>query len=228
MQNETAQEKIQHALLEREVDEELAQERLQELWRRYKNWVAVVVIGTLTAVAGYNILQAQQAKIRRHESDIFEQAVIAHVQNNFGEAHQKFDSLIKGKTAYRYLAMMRSALLMMQEHKREIALNMLRQIIDDANAPAPVQDLTRLIYVNQETATGEIPVLQNILQPLLNAESPFYAQASELAAVLALRQNDLSKAKSYLYTATQSPAVGDDEKARLNEMIKLLGNADEK
>ena len=66
----------QEKAFELEVDEEMEQERLTQMWEKYRTWIIGGVSAILILTAGFQIYQSWWKNVRLNESDAFEQAMI--------------------------------------------------------------------------------------------------------------------------------------------------------
>ena len=211
-------EKIQQRIFEREVDEELRQEKLANLWKKYRMLVYTGVIAVILGTIGCEWYQAWQTKIRLAESDRYDNATIMVVQGQTDEAVNALEQLAKdGKTGYRYLAQMHVAGLLLKEDETEKGLSYLKSLSDDTRAPKALREAALLSYVGHQIDTGDSTQLQSLLKPILtNPENGFYGAAVELSVLLYLKSNQVKEAKSLLDTALQSPTLDPMAKERLS------------
>ena len=221
--NEEEQIKIQQALLEREVDEELALDKRREFFKKYQNLIVFIVIGTLTLVAAFNIYQSWWQRVRRSESDAFEKAVMAAYNQKLPEAQQLFENTVNDRTDYRFLGRFRLAGLMLKQGKTAEGLSVLEQLIKTKSAPKELQAIARLLFVGHQLDTGDSAKLQETLVPLLRPDNAIFPMASEQAALLALREKDLPKAKGYLEASLKTAHISQVQQQRLEEFLTILG-----
>ena len=221
--NEEEQIKIQQALLEREVDEELALDKRREFFKKYQNLMIGVVIGTLTLVAAFNIYQSWWQRVRRGESDTFEKGVMAVYNKQVPEAVDIFEKSFQGRTDYRFLSRLRLAGLLLEQGKKNEALSLLEQLMKAKSAPEELQAVARLLFVGHQLDDGEPAKLQTVLVPLLRPDNAFFPMASEQAAMLALREGDKPKAQGYLEAALKTGNLAQVQQQRLEEFLTILG-----
>ena len=221
--NEEEQIKIQQALLEREVDEELALDKRREFFKKYQNVIVCFVVGTLTLVAAFNIYQAWWQRVRRSESDAFERGVMAVYNQQPAEAQSLFENMVHDRTDYRFLGRFRLAGLLLDQGKIPEALTLLEQLMKTKSAPEELRSVARLLWVGHQLDTGTPAELQAALVPLLRPDNSFFPMASEQAALLALREGDGQKAKGYLEAALKTSNISQIQHQRLEEFLTILG-----
>ncbi len=205
-----------------EVTEDLHNEQLMQMWKRYRYWLllaVIVVIGSLAAVEGYF---AWRTKIRLGESDVYEQAAVLNAQGQTEQALAKYASLDKGKTDYRYLAQMRQAGILFDEGKDEQALNILNALRQNANAPETLRAVAAFGYVSHQIETGDVAMLQSILNPYMTVGNHWYGTAVELSVLLLVRDGQIEKADKMLTEALTMSSISAGVKERLAVMKKAL------
>jgi len=210
-------EKIQQRIFEREVDEELRQEKLANIWKKYRMLVYTGVVAIILGTIGFEWYQAWQTKIRLAESDRYDNATVMIVQGQTNEAINALEQLAKdGQTGYRYLAQMQVAGILLKEDETEKGLSYLKSLSENTEAPQALQEAALLSYVGHQIDTGNAAQLQSILKPILSQpEDAFYGVAVELSALLYIKSNQVDQAKSLLNSALQNTSLEPQTKERL-------------
>lgn len=216
-------EKIQQAILEREVEEELQKERLLNFWKKYRTTIIGGLVLIMGVTIGTEIYHSWYNKVRLAESDQFEQAVILNYTGNEEQALQKYQNLADtAKTGYKYLAQMRLAQNALAHNDIQSAVGYLKQVMNDSGAPIELRHVARLSLVGHQIGLVPATDLEKELQPLLNQQNPFYASAVELQAILLLEQRKTTEATDILNKTIGLPNVPANEKERLKELLSLV------
>lgn len=212
--------KIQQRIFEREVDDELRQEQLAKLWKKYRFVVFGGVIGVILGTIGVEWYQAWREKVSLSESDRYEQAVIQSVQGQTQEALEAFAALTDdGRTGYRYLSQMQIARLLLEGDEPEKGLAVLKTLADDTDAPSALRSVATLSYVGHQIDNDQTTGLRQELTALLKQpKGAFYGMAVELAALIDIRNGQKEQAIALLNTALQSS----DLAPQLRERLTLL------
>ena len=212
--------RIQQRIFEREVDEELRQERLLALWRKYRFIIFGCIIGVIVGTVAVEWHKAWWQKTRLGESDRYENASVLAATGKTTEASGIYTALIaEGQTGYRYLAQLQNAGLLIRNDKKDAGLTLLKKMADDADAPQSVRTLATLSYVGQQVDTGDIATLRSLLAPILaDTANRFYGPAVELAALLDLRAGQVEQAKALINTTLLNQNLD----ARIRERLTLL------
>lgn len=129
----------------RQVDEELRQDRLLNLWRRYRLYLIVGLIFLICSVIGYQINKSIKQSIYEEivekyisSSDLADLEKSNKILNDVGEANQ---SLISG------LAKIKIANLLMENGNLLDGRNSLLEVINDNNTEQIAIDLAIYFYL---------------------------------------------------------------------------------
>ncbi len=205
----------------REVDDELRQERLTGLWRRYR-WafygiIAALILGT----AGFEVYRSWHAQVRLRESDAFEQAAVAAAAGENDAALAALNDLAQSaRTGYRYLARMEMAGLLLRGGKTAEGLEILDELRQTRRAPKGLRALAALAFVGHQADAGSPEELRAVLRPLLT-DASFAPAAAELTAVLFIRDGQKAQAVDVLRQTAQMP-VAPEMRERLNGILSVL------
>jgi len=211
---------IQQRIFEREVDEELRQEKLAKMWKKYRFLIIGGAIGVVLVTIASEWYGSWQQKIKSAESDRLEQALILATKGNEQEALVQFKQLgADGKTGYRYIAQMEEAALLLKTNKQRQGLEALQALAADTKAPQPIRDLAVVSYVGNRLDTGDTQKLKQMIQPLTqNENGAFYGQAVELASWLHLISGEQKEAQNLIKQAL----AGQNLSPQVRDRLKLL------
>lgn len=215
-------EKIQQAILEREIEEELQKERLMEFWKKYRYFIVGGVFAIILSVVGTDAYYAWHKKVRIAESDRFEQAVVQNATGKSSEALAILDTLSKeAKTDYKYLAQLKIAGIQLKSDKQQ-ALEQLKSVFENKSAPQALRAIASLSYVGHQIDVENKEPLFQILNPFLNPINPYFEAATELKVALLLNQDKKEEAKQALAGAILNPNLTDATKERLNSLLSSI------
>lgn len=212
-------EKIQQRIFEREVDEELQQEKLMQFWQKYR----FVIIGGITAVLlatiGYEVHRSWWQKVRLGESDQYENALFSAYTGKPEEAITQLKLLSEeGKTGYQYLAQMEAAGILLASNRQDEALSILSALASNEKAPIQLRHTAVLAFVGHQLESGDASKLQSMLQPMMRSDNDFSVLAVELSALLYIRENQTEKAIQVLEEALKKQ-ISSPTKQRLNGLL---------
>lgn len=216
-------ERLQQAILEREVEEELQKEKLLNFWKKYRAILIGSVVGIILLTAGTEVYRSWHQKVRLSESDQFEQAILLNYKGEQDQALQKLADLSENaRTGYKYLAQMRLASIYLNSGKKEEAFKELKSLIDNKNAPQSLKSIAILSYVGNQVGQADSATLEKELTPLLSPKNAYYASAIELKAVLLLMQNKAKEATQLTQEALAQPNLNKDTQTRLTELLSVI------
>ena len=217
-------EKIQQAILMREVEEELQKERLMNFWNRYRFLIIGGLIAVVGVTAGSELHRSWYEKVKLAESNRFEQAVVMDYKGEKTNAYAIFNELSRSsKTGYGVLSEMRLAEMALENNQMDEALKHLNSVINNSKAPKELRETARLTVVGHQIGTGNPETLMAELNPILNQpNNPLYASAVELKVALLIQLNKSQEAKEVIETALKTPTLSETGKERLNAMLSIM------
>lgn len=205
-----------------EVTEDLHNEQIMNMWKKYRVWIllaVIFVIGSIAAMEGY---LSWRTKTRLAESDVYEQAAVLNAMGQTDAALAKYASLDNAKTDYRYLAKMRQAGILFEQGKDADALALLDALRQNKSAPQTIQAIAALGFVSHQIETGDVAILQSILNPYMTVGNKWYGTAVEMSILLLLRDGQSEKAIKMLNEALSMTNVPAGVKDRLSVLKKAL------
>ena len=213
---------IQERIFEREVDEELRQERLANFWKKYRFLIIGGAIGIILATIAHEWYGSWQQKVRSAESDRLEQALILATKGDEKTALMQLRNLsADGKTGYRYIARLEEAALLLKQQKQLEAMALLETVYKDTKAPKTLRDLALVSYVGNRLDAGDTQGLKQLINPLTQDEKgPFYGQAVELMAWLHLISGEKQEAKTLIQKAIALETLTPQLKERLTLLLE--------
>ena len=165
----------------RQVDEELRQDRLLNLWRRYRLYLIGGLILLISSVLGYQINKSLNQSFYEGEvekyistSDIldFNQAI-----ENLGEIKNSNQLLISG------IAQIKIATLLMENGKIQESKAKLLEIINEGNADAILTDLATYFYLMSSLNDISIDEINTYLTSNKLEKSSFKYLFKEIIAI---------------------------------------------
>jgi len=206
-----------------EVDEDLRRDQYQKLWQKYGRYVvvlAVVIVGATAGVVGWREYSLRE---RQAEGARLAAAIDRARGGDHKGAAAEFAGLARdGAKGYAMLARFQEAGALASAGDAESALRAYEALARDESIDIVYRDLARLMSVAQRVDDGDPATLQSALQPLMADTNPWRHNATELAAVLALRQNDMTKARELLRRVADDAAAPNAVRARATELLSGL------
>lgn len=202
--------------LAREVDEELAKERLAELGRRYGPTVIGVVSAALIAVSGYVWWQNNEQSRRIGETAQLlnlSASVDRNADADTANALAAFEQ--EASPGLATLAQFEEARARLQLGQAEEAAELLDYVATRAETPSPFDDIALLVLAQRQLDSGDPQALADRLQRLDSPNSPWRLAAAELRAQLLFRAGDAEAAIARLEAALADPEIEASQSERL-------------
>lgn len=208
-----------------EVDQNLREERLMKLFRRYGPWAAGAVVLALAIGFGWVQWQAYQLNNSREHAQEYAAAQNLAASGNLDEAKAEFERLSgEGPHVYRVMAQMEHAAVLEQQGDLEGALAGFDAAAEAASDPVMRETAQlRAAYIAAETQDFE--ALQLRLQPLINSESRLSFLARELLAIEAWEAGDMNLARDTLQNLTLAFDAPQSVRERAQVALSVIGPA---
>lgn len=208
----------------REVDEELRREQIQEMWRRYGQWVAGAVILLLAAFAAFLWWRAHSQKVaERHGEEMA--AAIADIQaGRKTAAGQKLDALIgTGAKGYATAALFTKADLAADKGDNKAAAAIYAGIAADKGVAQPFRDIALIRQTLVEYDSLKPQAVIDRMKPLANEDNPFFGTAGELTAAALIQANRPAEAGRLLAAVAGDSRTPASLRARAGRLATSLG-----
>ncbi len=206
----------------REVDEELREDRLKAVWRRYGTLIVAAAVALVLGTAASVGWRAWQENQRLADARAFDAAV-----EGTGEAAATAAALAamagEAGTGYRATARLTAAQLYAAEGEIEQARDVLAALAADGGAPDLYRDLARLLTVAVGLDERSPDAAIADLQPLAAAGESWRHSARELTAAAQLRAGDTQAALATLDLILDDPETPPALRSRARELILALG-----
>ena len=206
----------------REIDEELARDRAEKLWKRYQTPVIVLAVLIVIAAGGwraydhYRTQQAQEAGAR------FEAALQLAREGKAKEAEDALGEIAKsGPPGYALLAKFRAA-GEMSVRDAEGAVKIFDAIAADASVDAALRDMAKIRAAILRVDQADAGELQRRLEPLAQAGQTYRNSARELLGVAALKRNDLEAAGKWLDMIVTDATAPAEIRQRAEALLGLV------
>ena len=210
-------------ILIREVTEDLRQDRMVELWRRYGIVIAVAVVAIVMSVAGWQVWQKWELKQAIASSDRF---VAALALNDTGKTEQALKDLTDleatGSHGYRLLARLARAEIMVAANDTNGAVMAYQSVIDDSGSEMVYRDMARLKAAYLSLDTADPALIDRLVSPLDKEGNPWRFAAREVQALSALKRGETTRAVELFKGLADDVASQPGIRGRAAEMLKIL------
>ena len=178
-----------------ELKEDFREEQLQQLWKKYGNWliggVVAILAGTAFGIAWQSWSASQQAEY----ATIYGRARSIESER-MDEAAQLLEDLAKKSSGFSFLSKMHLASQALRKKDLASAEKHLAAIENMGHLDPAYRDLAKLtkLYLNLDGADVTL-ALKNI-EPLTNEKSPWRYLALELKGLLLMKKKDFALAQA--------------------------------
>jgi hypothetical protein len=206
-----------------EVDEEVRRDRAAKAWKRWSPAIIGFVLVILAGVAGYELWKGWQADRTAAAGARFSSALGLAQAGKPTEAATAFADLAKGDAAgYAQLARFQQAANLVEAKDITGAVAAYDALSGDSAAPAQFRDLARYLAVFHGLDTLSLDQVKQRLSGIAS-DSPWAANARELAAVAELKAGNAEEARRQLTALADDPLVAAGLRGRAAELLAALG-----
>ena len=167
-----------------EINEELKQDRITALWKRYGKYVIALVAAVVAGLAeqGYSYYEQQRYS---QSAELFFKAILSDDVKKTLEA-----STTELSDGYVLLAEFRLAAALAENAKAAEAEQLYLDLAIRDDIHQIYRDVALLLSVMQAPKNAQASALQTRLEPLISSSSPLKGLALEQAAALDVRQGN--------------------------------------
>lgn len=210
-------------LLIKEVDEELRQEQLETLWKRYGSLMIGAAVAVVLAVAGTQGWTTWQANQRQESGAKFTEASQLLQQGATDKAAEALTKLTaEGTAGYRVLAELQLGDVKQQAGDLAGAAAIYEKVAA-GNADAVYRDLATLKAAYLKLDIGDAAQVEKMVERLAVESSAWRHSAREVQALAALKRGESDKAAELFRKIADDPASPQGVRARAAEMLAAVG-----
>lgn len=163
-------EELQRQALLREVDEEVRNDELKALWKKYRFYIISAAVLAILGAFVFEGIKYYKQEVSARDSIAFTRALNAAVAGDMTSSMIDLDAVMKDKaTGYAELAALRTVSLLEKAGQGEEAMALLYEIRGTKDFSAPARNVATVA----------------IAQRLMDAENPDYAEVQKLLTPLA-------------------------------------------
>ena len=198
-----------------EVSEEIRQDRMFKLWKRYAPYVIGAIALIVGAAAVWNWMQHRAVIEARETGGAFIAAELGAV-----EAQEALAASIDDEAAV--VAELRLAASLLLNDETERAVEIYRGVAAREDLPTAYRHLAVLNAVKLDAEAGEPAALVGALAPLVEEGAPYRPLALELRAVLQVAAGDAAAAREDLEAVLAAPEATAETRRRASGLLAAL------
>ncbi len=211
----------------REVNEELREEQMMKLWKRYGNYVVGVAVLIVVIVAGNQIWKNYDISTRTAESDQYFTAQQLAAAGNNAEALNAMKALAgSASSGYGVLAKFQEAALLVETGNSAGAAMLYQQIARETIGDVALSGLANILAAMVEVNAGgyDRAAMEFRLSTLAEENHPYRHSARELLAIIAMEHSDTEKANTALNTLINDKSAPQNLRVRAEKLLQRLGS----
>lgn len=211
----------------REVEEEIRREKFAKLWDQY-GLAAIGLAGLLVAgVLGFQWWQGKTLEKAQTYGAKYQSALTLAQQGKAAEAEKSFSEIAaNGPKGYAVLARLKLAGAKVKAGKNAEAIKLYESIVNDGGADELLAGYARLQAASLRAGIADWTEMQNRLNDLTKASSPWRYSAKELLGIAARRAGKLAEARNYFGQLIADPLVPRSIQARVKILMALVTEAE--
>ena len=203
----------------REVDEDLRQKQLTNLWNKYGKLVIGFAIGIVLIVAGRGIYNYVVESKYTEQADAFAEAIL----KSDTEATVALDQIIAADVdGYEILATFKKAENALAAEDRLGAVAILDDFIATATVPQLYKDIATIQAAILEVDIAAVDDVRARLSLILNSDTSFKYIAGEIVALAELNASDLEAAKTRLENLVADEQTPASIQSRAEQYLSVI------
>jgi hypothetical protein len=208
----------------REVDDELRRERVGSFMTRYGWYILGAAALLLAAIGGYIWWQHRQTVQAGGYSEKLVQVIEQIDANNARAAAPAIDELAASNSpGYRVAALFARANAQVATNAVPAAIETLKGIAADADAPQPYRDAALIRQTQLEFDSLNPGQVVQRLQPFAQAGNPWHGSAGEMLGVALMKAQRTDQAARVFEALSRDQTVPESIRARAIQMASSLG-----
>ncbi|MDH3336089.1 MAG: tetratricopeptide repeat protein [Rhodospirillaceae bacterium] len=211
--------------LMREINDELREEQMHKLWKRYGGFIVGIALSVVVVVAGYQGWKTYTTSIRMSESEISYNADMVARSGDIDQALSELGKLeADGKSGYKVLAQFQQAAILSKKGDSKLAGVVYQEIAEDTSNGGDVRGLAIVLGALQEIkVVGEN---RDELKKRLNAansdNNPWRYSIREILALLAIESGNKDDAKKIFSSLSGDSQAPDGIRSRARKLLAVL------
>lgn len=210
----------------KEIDEELRQERLLNLWKKLGPWVIGLAVVIVLAVGGYQLWTYLARQDRQADTAALVAAAAPIGDENFEDAIKKLSALqpeLDGDM--RALARFREAQARLGAEDETGAVAVLNGVAADSDVSKRLRDLAVIYATALDLDRASFDEVSTRLTPLTEPDNVWRFSARELLGFAAMKAERPDTARTHFETVSTAADAPAGFRRRAGQMLDLIGPA---
>ena len=204
-----------------EVSEELKQDQLIKLWKKYSKLIIILILFIIISLVSYQAYVIWNKKKIEAISEQYFQALKELGDKNYSKSHNLFlKNSQNDKSGYGILSIFGLAESNYQNGKIDEMILNYQTIYDDENIDIYYRNLSRILSVLKDNKSS-FAEQKLLLEPILNSPSKLQIIAAELEIMLFIKFDRIREAQKALNVLLERSEISFEQKNRLELISKI-------
>ena len=207
-----------------EVSEELKQDQLIQIWKKYSKLIITLISLIIISLISYQAYITWNKKKIEAISEQYFQALEELEDKNYSESHDLFlKNSQNDKSGYSTLSLFGLAQSNYQNKKIDEMILNYQTIYSNENIDIYYRNLSRILSVLKDNKSS-FDKQKLLLEPILNSPSKLQTLAAELEVMLLIKFDKIKEAQSALNILLKRSDISFEQRNRLELINKIYKN----
>ena len=207
-----------------EVSEELKQDQLIKLWKKYSKLIIILILFIIISLVSYQAYVIWNRKKLEAVSEQYFQALEKLDDKNYSKSHSLFlNNSQNHKSGYSILSLFGLAETNYQNGKIDEMILNYKTIYDDESIDIFYRNLSRILSVLKDNSSS-FDQQKLLLEPVLKSPNLLQILAAELEVLLFIKFDKIKEAKKALDDLLKRSDISFEQKNRLELINKIYKN----
>ena len=207
-----------------EVSEELKQDQLIQIWKKYSKLIITLISLIIISLVSYQAYITWNKKKIEAISEQYFQALEKLEDKNYSESHDLFlKNSQNDKSGYSTLSLFGLAESNYQNKKIDEMILNYQTIYSNENIDIYYRNLSRILSVLKDNKSS-FDKQKLLLEPILNSPSKLQILAAELEVMLLIKFDKIKEAQSALNILLKRSDISFEQRNRLELINKIYKN----
>ena len=204
-----------------EVSEELKQDQLIKLWKKYSKLIIILILFIIISLVSYQVFVIWNKKKIEAISEQYFQALEKLEDKNYSKSHSLFlNNSQNHKSGYSILSLFGLAETNYQNGKIDEMILNYKTIYDDESIDIYYRNLSRILSVLKDNSSS-FDQQKLLLEPILRSPNLLQILAAELEVLLFIKFDKIKEAKKALDVLLKRSDISFEQKNRLELINKI-------
>ena len=207
-----------------EVSEELKQDQLIKLWKKYSKLIIILILFIIISLVSYQAYIIWDKKKIEAISEQYFQALEKLEDKNYSKSHSLFlNNSQTNESGYSILSLFGLAETNYQNGKIDEMILNYKTIYDDESIDIYYRNLSRILSVLKDNSSS-FDQQKLLLEPILRSPNLLQIIAAELEVLLLIKFDKIKEAKKALDVLLNRSDISFEQKNRLELINKIYKN----